>query len=145
RAGGKRLAAARLAHDAHRLPRRDREVDAVHRAHDALGGEDVRPEAADLEDRAARHGRDAHVPYGSAASRRPSPRKLSASTATTTATPGQNSHGAVATERTFCASWSCTPQLTTGERRPMPRKLSEVSARIMAGIARVTEAMMWLV
>ena len=27
----------------------------------------------------------------------------------------------------------------------MPRKLSAVSARIMAGIASVTEAMMWLV
>ena len=45
----------------------------------------------------------------------------------------------------FCASCSSTPQLTTGGRRPRPRKLSAVSARIIAGIASVTEAMMWLV
>ena len=44
----------------------------------------------------------------------------------------------------FCASCSSTPQLTTGGRSPRPRKLSAVSARIIAGIASVTEAMMWL-
>ena len=58
--------------------------------------------------------------------------------------PGANSQGAVEIERMFCASCSNTPQLTTGGCRPRPRKLSEVSARIITGMARLTAAMMWL-
>ena len=67
--------------------------------------------------------------------------KFMASTAITIATPGANSHGAVATVRMFWASWRRTPQLMVGGRRPRPRKLSDVSARIIAGIERVIEAM----
>ena len=44
----------------------------------------------------------------------------------------------------FCASWSSTPQLIAGGRRPSPRKLSDVSLMIIAGIASVVAAMMWL-
>ncbi|MNT48361.1 hypothetical protein D3C72_1851380 [compost metagenome] len=65
-------------------------------------------------------------------------------TAMTTATPGRNSHGAVAIERMFCASRSSTPQEIVGGWRPRPRNESEVSARIIAGTASVTEAMIWL-
>src|SRR5258705_935826 len=42
-------------------------------------------------------------PYGSAASRRPSPRKLKAMTATMTGMDGIISHGEIATVCTFCA------------------------------------------
>ena len=44
-------------------------------------------------------------------------------------------------ERTLVACCSSTPQLTTGGRKPKPKKLSDVSARIMAGMASVIEAM----
>src|SRR5699024_792463 len=91
-----------------------------------------------------RHLRPPHL-YGSAASRTPTPTKLSTSTATVTATPGSRTQGAPAIEWMFCASWSRTPQLTTGACSPRPRKDSDVSARIMNGTAKVREAMMWLV
>jgi len=42
------------------------------------------------------------------------------------------------------ACWRSTPQLMAGGRRPNPRKDSEVSLMIMAGMARVVAAMMWL-
>ena len=58
--------------------------------------------------------------------------------------PGANSQGAVAIERMFCASRSSTPHEMVGGCRPRPRKDSAVSARIIAGIASVTDAMMWL-
>ena len=54
------------------------------------------------------------------------------------------SQGAVEIERMFWASCISTPQLLIGERNPIPRKLSEVSARMVAGIASVSDAMMWL-
>ena len=54
------------------------------------------------------------------------------------------SQGEMANACTFCASCSSTPQLTAGGRRPRPRKLSDVSLMIMAGMARVVAAMMWL-
>ena len=57
---------------------------------------------------------DGHLLYGSAASRNPSPRKLRAITAITTATPGAKSQGAVAMERMFCASRSSTPHEMVG-------------------------------
>ena len=44
----------------------------------------------------------------------------------------------------FCASCSSTPQLIAGGRRPRPRKLSDVSLMMIAGIASVVAAMMWL-
>ena len=44
----------------------------------------------------------------------------------------------------FWASWSRTPQLIAGGRRPSPRKLSDVSLMMIAGIASVVAAMMWL-
>ena len=42
-------------------------------------------------------------------------------------------------ERMFCASRSSTPQEIVGGCSPSPRKDSEVSARIIAGTASVTD------
>ena len=50
---GHGLPAAGLADDAERLAALDREADAVDRAHDALAGEEVRPQVVDLEQRHA--------------------------------------------------------------------------------------------
>ena len=50
---GDALAGARFADDAERLAGRDREADAVDRAHHALVGEELGLEVADLEDRAS--------------------------------------------------------------------------------------------
>ncbi len=54
------------------------------------------------------------------------------------------SQGASASVWMFCASWRSTPQLIAGGRMPSPRKLSEVSLMIIAGMASVLVAMMWL-
>ena len=40
----------------------------------------------------------------------------------------------------FCASVRSTPQEVIGGRKPSPRKESAVSARIIEGIERVSEA-----
>ena len=61
-----------------------------------------------------------------------------------TAIPGVKTQGARAIERTFCASWSKTPQLIAGARKPSPIKLRPVSAKMIAGIAKVNDAMIWL-
>ena len=57
---------------------------------------------------------------------------------------GISSQGEIARAWMFCACCSRTPQQIAGGRRPRPRKLSEVSLMIMAGMARVVAAMMWL-
>jgi len=44
----------------------------------------------------------------------------------------------------FCASFSSTPRLVIGGRRPRLRKLSAVSPKIMPGMAKVAEAIRWL-
>ena len=44
----------------------------------------------------------------------------------------------------FCASLSSTPQLVIGGRSPRPRNDSAVSPRIIDGMARVAEAIRWL-
>ena len=67
-------------------PRRDREVDAVHRLHHAVVGGKVRLEAANFEQRLGHH----ITLRGSSASRRPSPMKLMVSTARKIAAPGNS-------------------------------------------------------
>src|SRR5690625_1159595 len=108
----------------------------------ALGGQLLGVTA--LATRLAPEHRDHHLfPYGSAESRRPSPTKLNATTATTTAMPGSSSHGAFATTLTLCASCSSAPRDTAGACRPRPKKDSAVSDKIIVGTARDTVAMMW--
>ena len=71
------LARARLADEPEHLAPADAEVDAVDRLHDAVGREEPRPQAGDLQERPARP----HLlSLGSRASRRPSPSRLKAST-----------------------------------------------------------------
>ena len=64
-----------------------------------------------------------HCPYGSAASRRPSPRKLKARMTMITGIAGISSQGEIARAWMFCACCSSTPQLMAGGRSPRPRKL----------------------
>src|SRR5207244_748397 len=135
---GHALAAAALAHDPHDLARRHVERHAVDRAHQSLVEEEVHAQVADRQQRVHQ------VPYGSAASRRPSPTRLKASTATITARPGTSSHGASASVWMFCASWSSTPHEMAGGRMPRPRNDSAVSLMIRTGMASVLVAMMWL-
>ena len=77
---------------------------------------------ADRPRRAARRRRNS-----TPAPRSPPPRRAAAATA-----PSRQ-------RCTFCASCSSTPQLTAGGCSPRPRKDSEVSARIIIGIASVTD------
>src|SRR5262249_49416704 len=84
----RRLAAARLAHDAHRLTRAHLDRDLVHSAHPGLGAlqqaapqREVLPQAPPLEQR------DAHAGI-SIASRRPSDIRLNAIDVTKIARPG---------------------------------------------------------
>src|SRR4030088_298713 len=117
------LAAARLADDAQRLAGVHVEADAVDRFYRPLIGHEVRLQIAHRQERLVEH----HTPYGSAASRRPSPRKLNARMATVTGTAGSRSHGDSAAVCTFEACCSITPHDTAGGRIPRPRKLSDVS------------------
>src|SRR4051794_12522229 len=156
RARGHALARAAFSDDAQRPAALEREGNPVDGFHDTVSHREMGDEVGHLEDCRGRGWcgsacigaggeiGQAHLLYGSAASRNPSPRKLRAITAITTATPGANSHGAVAIERMFWASRSSTPHEMVGGCSPRPRKLSEVSARIMAGIASETDAMIWL-
>src|ERR1700686_5515446 len=114
------------------------EAGAVYGFADALVGEEVRLEIADRQQRVTHQ-----TPYGSAASRKPSPRKLNARMTTITGTAGNNSQGEIATVWTFWASCSSTPHEMAGGRRPSPRKLSDVSRMTIAGNASVVAAMMW--
>src|SRR6266571_4935578 len=123
------FAAARLAHQPERLAGLNTQRDAVDGAHHAVVGEEMCAQILDFQ----------HVQtieYGSVASRRPSPRKLNASTALAMKTTGMSSHGKCANVWMFCASCSNVPQLTNGGRMPIPRNVSAVSARIMPGTAR---------
>ncbi len=92
------LAAAGFADDAQRLAGTDRERHAVDGARDPVLGEELGLEALDLE-----QGRSHRSPHmrramrGSRRSRRPSPTRLTASTTSASARPGQNTvHGALA-------------------------------------------------
>ena len=83
-----RLARARLPHDAERLAREDVEADVVDRVHDAVVGREVDREVAHRQDglvAVSVHSCDC----GSKASRRPSPRKFTASTVSTRNSPGK--------------------------------------------------------
>ena len=61
-----------------------------------------------------------------------------------TATDGMSSQGERTSAWMFCASCSSTPQLIAGGRSPSPRNESDVSLMMIAGIASVVAAMMWL-
>src|SRR6266496_4087845 len=133
---GDALATARLADEAQCFAGLNTQRDAVDGAHHPVVGEEMRAQVLDFQ----------HVQtieYGSVASRRPSPRKLKASTALAMNTTGMSSHGKCANVWMFCASCSNVPQLTNGGRMPIPRKVSAVSARIMPGTASVETTMMW--
>ena len=82
-----------------------------------------------------------HFENGSAASLRPSPMKVKASTVMTTRRAGVSNHGEKAIDWMFCASVRRTPQLKAGGRIPSPKKLRLVSLRIITGTASVKEAM----
>ena len=95
---GHALAAAGFADDAERLAGADRERHAVDGPRDAVLGEEVGLEVLDLE-----QGRGHGSPHmrramrGSSRSRSPSPTRLTASTTSASASPGQNTvHGALA-------------------------------------------------
>ena len=92
------LAAPALADDPDDLAGMHVEADAVDRADEPFVEEEVDAKVFDLED-----GR-CHWLYGSAASRRPSPTRLKASTERMTTAPGTRSQGASATVWMFCAS-----------------------------------------
>src|SRR6266566_2247996 len=139
--GGDALAAARFADDAQRLARVHVEAHAVDGLDRSLIGHEVRLQIAHRQQRLVDH---FQTPYGSAASRRPSPRKLNARIATVTGMAGSSSHGETAAVCTLEAAWSMTPQDSPGGRMPSPRKLSDVSKMMIAGNASVVAAMMWL-
>lgn len=63
-------------------------------------------------------------------------KKLSASTAITTAALGGKSRGAAASRWMFCASLSSTPREMAGGWRSRPRRESRVLARIMQAVMR---------
>ena len=61
-----------------------------------------------------------------------------------TSSAGNRSQGWSATDSTFCAPCSSTPQLTAGGRSPTPRKLSAVSPRIIEGMRLEALTIRWL-
>src|SRR5919198_1399151 len=78
---GHALAAARLAHDAERLRTMDGQIHRINSAHHTALGEEMRAQILDREERWCGHPQRSS--RGSRASRRPSPTKLKASTAST--------------------------------------------------------------
>ena len=84
--------AARLSHQRERAAALDRERHVLHCAHHAVGREERHAQVAHLEQRCF-GGKVHFVAYGSAASRKPSPRKLKLSTVRTIRTTGINSQG----------------------------------------------------
>jgi hypothetical protein len=92
--GSDALARAAFAHQRQHLAAPDRERRRFGDGHQVAVVVDRDREIAYLEHRGKRRRRHHDLEYGSAASRRPSPTKLKASTATMTKTPGIMSHGA---------------------------------------------------
>src|SRR5258708_4661210 len=97
---GDALAATGLADDAQRLPGVHVEAHPVDCLDHPLVGHEVRLELADRQQRLVEH----QMPYGSAASRRPSPRKLNARIAIVTGTAGNSNHGETAAVCTLDAA-----------------------------------------
>src|SRR4051812_4569463 len=116
---GDAFSATGFADQAEGLARGDLERNAVHGADRAVGCLEVRGEIVD-----AQQGRHRMAEWGSVASRRPSPRKLKARTATAMNTTGISNQGKCASVWTFCASCNSVPQLTSGGRMPIPRNVS---------------------
>src|SRR5205085_7238191 len=125
------LAAAAFADNAERLARPNVEARSIDGSGDALVGEEVGLEVADGQERLSVH----HTPYGSAASRRPSPRKLNARITTMTGTAGGSSHGKIATVCRFSASCSRTPKGIPAARGPNPGNWAEGSRFTTAATA----------
>src|SRR5262249_57734519 len=94
---GDRLARARLAHDAERLPLVDEEADAIDGAHDALVGEEVRLESFDFEE-----------PFGHGASRSTYQRLVSSRNASSAREISSASTSLWVTQRMAAAPIACT-------------------------------------
>ena len=84
------LAATALAHHRQGLASADVVGDAVHRAHDAVTGEEMRAQVRDGEERLGRAAHSRRASRGSSASRKPSPTRFTASTVSERKAPGKS-------------------------------------------------------
>src|SRR5262249_4610549 len=118
RQGADALAGARLADKAQRLASVDVGREPADGPNRALPRAELHVQVLDFEQRCVHR-----VPFGSTASRRPSPTKFTATTVSTMATlAGTQIHGRLMSTTGDCAALTICPQLEVGGRTPSPRK-----------------------